>query len=441
MEQQSAKNTTTEGLEVEALSISSTLKTHHHKEVAAVKLLQASVWMCFHCFEALIQNLRLSFPHLLVHHRHDQTTTTSADATGDDDDAGDVVPLTMQESYTQPPPFWHDLPDEHIQCPLFVTWEKQQDKQPQRRPTSLFPHRFLSSSSPSSSQKPNQYDVSSSSYELRGCIGSLSPLPVATALTKYALLSALRDQRFAPIHPSEVSLLRVAVSLLVEYEDCQHVYDWQVGIHGIVIQFSKPTSSDMNNHLHHRKAHCHSTATTIPQQQQSAHSHLRQQQHPYSATYLPEVALEQGWDQVAAVASLIRKAGYTHDITPSLLQNIHCTRYQSSKVRLTFDEYLHMISNFHPPQAQQAQQQQQPQSHPLHHNSPQTPRTTSATTAAMTGLGRGTTTSTSLSSSSSTTEHQRQPIVNYAFRPPPSIRQQQRFAKHCHQSESSCTVL
>lgn len=30
----------------------------------------------------------------------------------------------------------------------------------------------------------------------------------------------------------------------------------------------------------------------------------------YSATYLPDVALEQGWDQLQAITSLIKKAGY-----------------------------------------------------------------------------------------------------------------------------------
>ena len=50
-------------------------------------------------------------------------------------------------------------------------------------------------------------------------------------------------------------------------------------------------------------------------------------------SYLPEVAADQGWDQGATIESLLRKAGY-------LLQKLQCTRYQSSKTRVTFDEYL-----------------------------------------------------------------------------------------------------
>jgi AMMECR1 len=62
------------------------------------------------------------------------------------------------------------------------------------------------------------------------------------------------------------------------------------------------------------------------------------------ASYLPEVAADQGWDQAAAIESLVRKAGFHGRITPSLLQQIRCTRYQSSKARVSFDEYLAMRS-------------------------------------------------------------------------------------------------
>lgn len=57
-------------------------------------------------------------------------------------------------------------------------------------------------------------------------------------------------------------------------------------------------------------------------------------------SYLPEVASEQGWGQETAVESLIRKAGYHGRITGDLLKSIDCTRYQSSKRHVTFDEYV-----------------------------------------------------------------------------------------------------
>jgi uncharacterized protein (TIGR00296 family) len=168
------------------------------------------------------------------------------------------------------PEFAKELADAATECPLFVTWEKQ------------------------------RFD----GWQLRGCIGTLSPRLLVTSVSDYALLSALKDRRFNPIQLNEVSSLRVAVSLLVQYEVCQDVHDWTVGVHGILIKFERPHG-----------------------------------QH-YSATYLPEVAKDQGWNQSKAVQSLIQKAGYQGTVTPELLGTIHCTRYQSSKCRLTFEEYV-----------------------------------------------------------------------------------------------------
>eukprot|EP00559_Dactyliosolen_fragilissimus_P009756 CAMPEP_0184873528 /NCGR_PEP_ID=MMETSP0580-20130426/41896_1 /TAXON_ID=1118495 /ORGANISM="Dactyliosolen fragilissimus" /LENGTH=216 /DNA_ID=CAMNT_0027376447 /DNA_START=23 /DNA_END=673 /DNA_ORIENTATION=+ len=130
-----------------------------------------------------------------------------------------------------------------FECPLFVTWDKQSGK-------------------------------SDRHYALRGCIGTLSPKRLTNHLGDYALTSALHDTRFNPISISEIPKLRVAVSLLVNYESCDHCYDWIIGTHGIIIKF-----------IHDSKQ--------------------------YSATFLPEVASEQGWDQATTISSLVRKAGFT----------------------------------------------------------------------------------------------------------------------------------
>jgi uncharacterized protein (TIGR00296 family) len=119
------------------------------------------------------------------------------------------------------------------------------------------------------------------------------------------LISALRDRRFNPVSLAECPQLRVSVSLLVQYEECEHCHDWTVGIHGIMISWIDD---------------------------------LRQTE--YSATYLPEVAGEQSWDQVKTIASLIRKAGYHGCVSDDFLQKIKCTRYQSSKQKVTYDEYV-----------------------------------------------------------------------------------------------------
>ena len=45
------------------------------------------------------------------------------------------------------------------------------------------------------------------------------------------------------------------------------------------------------------------------------------------------------WNQEEAVISLIRKAGFYGEICSNLLCRVQCTRYQSSKRRLTWSEY------------------------------------------------------------------------------------------------------
>lgn len=217
--------------------------------------------MCYHCFDTLIEDLQ-----------------------GSPKGAG-WRPFRNPKNPT--PGFVKDLPDAAVECPLFITWDKQQAK------GGMFPGNFLGVG-----QKQTM-------YVLRGCIGSLSPKPLATAVGEYALTSALRDRRFHPVTDQEISQLRVAVSLLVQYEPCNNCFDWIVGKHGIVIKFWSQSAA-----------------------------------REYSATYLPEVAKEQKWDQKAAVTSLIRKSGYSGKIDDELYRQIDCTRYQSSKLRMTFEDYM-----------------------------------------------------------------------------------------------------
>lgn len=106
--------------------------------------------------------------------------------------------------------------------PLFVTWKKDEKMEP----------------------------------KLRGCIGTFNAQPLAKGLKEYALRSALKDSRFSPITRDEVPNLHCGVSLLIGFQDGESYLDWEVGKHGIIIDFN---------------AHGRS----------------------YSATYLPEVAEEQ----------------------------------------------------------------------------------------------------------------------------------------------------
>jgi len=58
-----------------------------------------------------------------------------------------------------------------------------------------------------------------------------------------------------------------------------------------------------------------------------------------SATYLPDVALEQGWTKLEAIDSAIRKAGWDGRITEELRRSINMRIYQSKKATVTWDEY------------------------------------------------------------------------------------------------------
>ncbi|MCL7025622.1 hypothetical protein MKW94_017010 [Papaver nudicaule] len=143
---------------------------------------------------------------------------------------------------------------------------------------------------------------------LRGCIGTLEPYALVDGFRDYALTSALRDRRFSPIKPEELPRLECTVSVLTDYETASDYLDWEVGTHGIIIKF---TDADYN---------------------------VRR-----SGTYLPEVAEQQGWTQIEAIDSLMRKAGYNGAITESLRKQIHLTRYKSTICTMSYNDYVSYI--------------------------------------------------------------------------------------------------
>ncbi|XP_047977777.1 uncharacterized protein At2g38710-like [Salvia hispanica] len=140
---------------------------------------------------------------------------------------------------------------------------------------------------------------------LRGCIGTLEARGIVNGFKDYALTSALRDRRFPPIQAKELPSLECTVSILTNYETARDYLDWEVGKHGIIIEFTDP---DYNTRR--------------------------------SATYLPEVAAHEGWTIVEAIDSLIRKAGYRGTITEQLRKSIQLTRYQSTLFTMPYSEYV-----------------------------------------------------------------------------------------------------
>lgn len=142
------------------------------------------------------------------------------------------------------------------------------------------------------------------SYQVGNLSTKLDHLfPLKLRLTPPATYSALHDRRFNPITRKELPLLSCAVSLLTNFEKAKNYLDWDVGTHGIWIEFEDDSGRRR------------------------------------TATYLPDVIPEQGWDKIEAIDSLLRKGGFHGRITPSVRESIRLKRYQSSKLEVTYDEY------------------------------------------------------------------------------------------------------
>ena len=160
----------------------------------------------------------------------------------------------------------NELPD--YSAPLFVTWKKGEEE------------------------------------DLRGCIGTFSPEKLSKNLGKYAVVSAVQDTRFSPISKKELPSLSVAVSILHNFEKNRKWDEWQVGKHGIEIEF------EVSDRM-------------------------------YRGTFLPEVAEEQGWNHETTLKYLIKKAGY-HGNHKEVLAGVKVTTYESRKMKLSYKEYLEL---------------------------------------------------------------------------------------------------
>ncbi|KAI0394413.1 AMMECR1 domain-containing protein [Xylariaceae sp. FL0594] len=137
---------------------------------------------------------------------------------------------------------------------------------------------------------------------LRGCIGTFEDMELDEGLSSYAITSAIHDTRFNPISKRELPHLEVAVTLLTDFEDCADAMDWELGKHGIRISF-------------------------------------RDRGRPYGATYLPDVAPEQGWTKEETIVSLMRKAGWGGSRTRWRDIDVRVVRYQGKKEHLRYPEF------------------------------------------------------------------------------------------------------
>jgi uncharacterized protein (TIGR00296 family) len=165
------------------------------------------------------------------------------------------------------------------------------------------------------------------SSRLRGCIGSFDALALHEGLAEYALISAFRDSRFRKIEERELESLECGISLLTDFEDASSYLDWTVGVHGIYITFPNPSRLPA------------SSSSPSPLSS-SAYLPSITSKQTFSATYLPDVVPEQGWDKIEAVDSAIHKAGWNGMITEDLRRSVKLRRYQSRKCTVGWDEYV-----------------------------------------------------------------------------------------------------
>ncbi|KAK9900443.1 hypothetical protein P389DRAFT_12480 [Cystobasidium minutum MCA 4210] len=201
---------------------------------------------------------------------------------------------------------------------------------------------------------------SDGSTRLRGCIGNFSPMPLASGLEEYALISALKDRRFPPISLAEMPKLECGVSLLTDFEDVEDPFDWELGTHGIHIHFEDPAyaappptdspasmssteSASASNTTSHNDASAglkgKLSSLTGSAKKSILGNRFGAGARPLSATYLPDVPTAQGWNKQETLDSAMRKAGYNGRITDPIRRSVRVTRYQSSKLSLTYDEW------------------------------------------------------------------------------------------------------
>lgn len=178
---------------------------------------------------------------------------------------------------------------------LFVTWKKK--------------------SKQFGSYNDEQEEQEEDGYQLRGCIGTFSAPPLYYGLEKYSLIAALEDTRFSPISKKELPSLKCGCNLLSDYSPIYttktggDIFNWEIGKHGVELKFKYPKGKGKT----------------------------------LSATFLPDVMVEQKWDKIDTFVNLIQKAG-VYDAIEEILENydkyfIQVIRYEGHKSVITYTQF------------------------------------------------------------------------------------------------------
>ena len=132
------------------------------------------------------------------------------------------------------------------------------------------------------------------------------------------------------------------ISLLTDFEDATSYRDWTIGTHGIQITFTppptSPSASDAPSPLSSAVSLLSRPLASFSASSSSSNSHAIRR--TLSATYLPEVAPDQGWEHIDAIDSAIRKAGWNGRISEDLRRAVRVRRYRSRKCVVGWDEFV-----------------------------------------------------------------------------------------------------
>lgn len=157
--------------------------------------------------------------------------------------------------------------------------------------------------------------------------------------------------------PSPQSLRRV--SLLTDFELCSDYLDWEIGVHGIYVEFVNPAldlkNDDDSVTINGTTTNNDDASTSTSDHRQTRYRSLTElpklrvratrAENPRGvattlhATFLPEVAPEQDWSKTDAVDAAMRKAGYRGTVTDEMRRKARVSRYQSHKVKRSYDEW------------------------------------------------------------------------------------------------------
>lgn len=142
---------------------------------------------------------------------------------------------------------------------------------------------------------------------------------------------------------------------MTDFELCCDYLDWELGVHGIYVEFVNPALNLENGDSATINGTANDDDASSSEQPQTKYRSLTElpklrvratrAENPRGlattlhATFLPEVAPEQGWSKTDAVDAAMRKAGYRGTVTDEMRRKARVSRYQSHKVKRSYDEW------------------------------------------------------------------------------------------------------